>query len=303
MALLYFSDILKKANLDPKKVVLIRHSLTDKHFRECYEADKVYEYTCHQKPGFRKGYTHWAVFISGAGTYAKFHAIYEVGGSRPDNEVLIPEGLPKIEAASYNGQYEIYDLKRLDVLKDMEKKLTIDWGKSTRSWHQTATNEKAVISIALDEKKVFSGFENLVMTFDELKDIVDNPEIYDSWHTALKSVHAVYLITDTTDGKQYVGSASGTDGLLGRWTEYIKTHHGGNNKMIELLKDYTERYHEFQFSILQILPKTLTSDDVVSEESLWKKKLLSIEFGLNDNYRETVELYKTGYKNKRLLRL
>ena len=121
------------------------------------------------------------------------------------------------------------------------------------------------------------------MTFDELKDIVDNPEIYDSWHTALKSVHAVYLITDTTDGKQYVGSASGTDGLLGRWTEYIKTHHGGNNKMIELLKDYTERYHEFQFSILQILPKTLTSDDVVSEESLWKKKLLSIEFGLNDN--------------------
>ena len=128
MALLYFSDILKKANLDPKKVVLIRHSLTDKHFRECYEADKVYEYTCHQKPGFRKGYTHWAVFISGAGTYAKFHAIYEVGGSRPDNEVLIPEGLQKIEAASYNGQYEIYDLKRLDVLKDMEKSLLLTGG-------------------------------------------------------------------------------------------------------------------------------------------------------------------------------
>ena len=31
-----------QAGLDPKKVKLIRHSLTDKNFKECYDADKVF---------------------------------------------------------------------------------------------------------------------------------------------------------------------------------------------------------------------------------------------------------------------
>lgn len=53
--------------------------------------------------------------------------------------------------------------------------------------------------------------------------------------------------------------------------------------MIELLKAYPERYHRFQFSVLQILPKTLTNDSVISIENLYKKKLMTIEFGLNDN--------------------
>ena len=37
MALLNFSDILRKAGLDPAKVQLIRHTLNDKEFRACYE--------------------------------------------------------------------------------------------------------------------------------------------------------------------------------------------------------------------------------------------------------------------------
>ncbi len=93
----------------------------------------------------------------------------------------------------------------------------------------------------------------------------------------------MYLIVDQKSGKQYVGSAYGEDGLLQRWTDYIHTHHGGNKKMIELLKAYPERYHRFQFSVLQILPKTLTNDSVISIENLYKKKLMTIEFGLNDN--------------------
>ena len=37
MAILNFSDVLKKVGLDPKRVKLIRHSLTDREFRKCYE--------------------------------------------------------------------------------------------------------------------------------------------------------------------------------------------------------------------------------------------------------------------------
>ena len=36
MALLSFSDILVKAGLDPKRVKLIRHALSDKDFKACY---------------------------------------------------------------------------------------------------------------------------------------------------------------------------------------------------------------------------------------------------------------------------
>ena len=37
MALLHFSDILIKAGLDPARVQLIRHAMSDKDFRACYE--------------------------------------------------------------------------------------------------------------------------------------------------------------------------------------------------------------------------------------------------------------------------
>ena len=36
MAILCFSDILQKVDLDPARVKLIRHALTDKVFKECY---------------------------------------------------------------------------------------------------------------------------------------------------------------------------------------------------------------------------------------------------------------------------
>jgi len=53
--------------------------------------------------------------------------------------------------------------------------------------------------------------------------------------------------------------------------------------MKELLDNYPDRYKQFQFSILQILPKTMTKDSVIKTESLYKKKLMSIRFGLNEN--------------------
>ena len=64
MAILNFSDVLKKVGLDPKEVKLIRHALSDKRFRECYKAGMVHEYTQHQKAGFSKGYSYWITFIS-----------------------------------------------------------------------------------------------------------------------------------------------------------------------------------------------------------------------------------------------
>ena len=283
MALLCFSDILLKCGIDPSKVKLIRHSLTDKGFKKCYDAKMVYEYTRHQKTGFSASYDYWAVFIGDVGTYAKFFALYRVDGFVPDTPDIAPFGIPKPEADNYCGENAYFHLVHVDLLLEYENKLVIDWGSSPRMWHQKGTTEKAIISLLPDAQKMFSGFEDLVLSFDQLKEIVDNRHIYESWHIALASIYAIYLITDRKNGQQYVGSAYGNDGLLGRWSCYVETHHGGNKRMKDLLDKQPERYHDFQFSILQIIPKTATVDDVISIEKRYKHKLLSIEFGLNDN--------------------
>ena len=154
---------------------------------------------------------------------------------------MMPDGLPEAEAKHYTGNGSIYELKRSELIKEYEGKLTIDWGTSARMWHQKGTTEKAIVSIMPDEKKVFMGYESVLLSYDQLKEIIDNQEVYEAWHTALKSVNAIYLIVDTETGKQYVGSAYGTDGLLGRWNCYVSTYHGNNKEMKKMICAYPER--------------------------------------------------------------
>lgn len=281
MPVLFFSDLLTKVGLAPEKVKLIRHALSDKGFRSCYEKNMVLEYTRQQKPDFSRGYTHWAIFISDAGNYAKFYALYQVGPSVPDTPNVMPAGFPHPDW--FAGKNAYFDLTPVDLLGEYEQRLVIDWGKSARMWHQRGTTEKPIVAIQTANRHPFVGFEQVVLSYHELKEVVENATDYEAWHTALSSVNAVYLITDTQNGKQYVGSAYGKDGLLGRWRYYVDSLHGNNKRMRQLLCDHPDRYQFFQFSILQLLPKTATDEEVIHTESLWKKKLLSIPFGMNDN--------------------
>ena len=281
MALLYFSDVLRRAGIAPAQVKLIRHSLADKGFRECYEKGMVTEYTRQQKEGFSREYPYWAVFISEKGCYAKLYALYKVGDSVPDTESVVPAGFPHPEW--FKGQNRYFALDRLDLLQEYEGRLVIDWGASARMWHQKGTTEKPIVAIQSARQVSFPGYENVILTYDQLKEMVENSTDYVLWHTALAAVNAVYLIVDTENGKQYVGSAYGAEGLLSRWRCYVDTLHGNNKLMRELICLHPERYHHFQFSILQILPQTATKDEVTHTESLWKKKLLSVRFGMNGN--------------------
>lgn len=284
MAYLYFSDLLRIAGLDPKKVKLIRHPLSDKTAKDYYDKGKILEYTRHQKSGFSTGYDYWCVFIGDRGTLAKFFACYKVGESVPDTPDIAPADDPHPEHFTGNAAY--FDLQPIDFFKEYENKLIIDWGSSARMWHQKGTTEKPIITIQADEKKVFSGFDKLILTFDELKEIIENQATtYESWKVALSSVNAIYLIVDKATGTQYVGSAySNNHGLWGRWSSYIATSgHGGNKEMMTVMNENPERCHDLQFSVLQILPKTVTSDEVSRTESLWKEKLLTKKFGWNDN--------------------
>lgn len=280
MAILNFSDVLRNVRLDPKRVKLIRHSLADKEFNKCYKENMVLEYTRVQDSKFSNEYDYWCVFISDKSTTARFFACYKVNGCIPDTQDVKPDGFPLEDW--FQGQRMFYELEHIDLLKEYEGRLLIEWGKGALAWAQKGTNEKPIV--AIQDKRIFSGYENFVLTYDELKEIVNDPTAHESWHTALSSVNAVYLIVDRENGRQYVGSAYGRGGLLERWTCYVKSLHGGNKLMKKLLCDYPDRYIHFQFSILQLLPKTATPDDVIQTETLWKKKLLTYEpFGMNQN--------------------
>lgn len=281
MAILYLSDILKKVGLEPSKVYLLRHSFSRQDFRECYEKGMVLDYTRQQDKNFGRGYDYWCVFISERGTLARLFGCYKVCGSVPDTLDVMPAGFPNPEHFQDNRSF--FDLEHIDLLEEYENRLVIDWGDSTRQWKQKGSNEKPVSYILPNEKQKFPGFESLVLSYGKLKSIISDPFTYEAWHSALSSIYAVYLIVDCESGMQYVGSASNKEGLLGRWRDYVQTQHGGNKELIALLKQFPERYHQFQFSILQVLPKSSSEKEVLDAENLYKQKLLTKEYGLNDN--------------------
>ncbi len=281
MISLYLSDIFARNGLDSKRVKLIRHSLKDKTFKTCYLTGFMEAYQKIQSQNFFNGCDYILSFISAPGISAKFAGCYQVGESQLATIEIMPNGYPA--PSMFSSDYTYFDLKKTDLLSDLIGRLIIDWGKSTISWHQWATNEKAVLAIQENARLAFNGFENVVLSYSELKEIVRDQTLYDNWHTALSSIYAIYLIVDKSDGKMYIGSAYGSGGLLERWRHYVESKHGGNKGMKEVLCDYPERFEHFQFSILQILPKNITDSEVIVFENLYKRKLLSKEFGMNEN--------------------
>lgn len=124
---------------------------------------------------------------------------------------------------------------------------------------------------------IFPGYEHVNLSWEELKQVLNK----DNWKTALENQKAVYLITDISNGKHYVGSAYGETMLLGRWQDYAKNGHGGNVEFKNLNFDYIK--NNFRYSILDIY-KSKTNDQIILDrETWWKDVLKSREFGYNKN--------------------
>lgn len=274
---LYLNDMIKLNGYDPNDFILIRHSTSDKNFKECYKVKYIKEYTQLQKPDFAKNYQYWMVFISDDKTTARYFATYKAMGYRSVSRNDMPDGFPVPQMFENGTQYQ---LEETDIMSEYKNRLVIQWGKATISWYQRTVNPKEVLAIHSNEFKGYDG----CWTYGELREIFNDPTHHDDTVTALKSVYAVYLIVDMKTGKQYVGSAYGTDGLYGRWAEYIQTYHGNNKKIIRYLEHDQMAYNNFQFSILKTFPpKKKLAQIVLDTEKIYKDKLLTRIFGLNDN--------------------
>lgn len=273
-------DLLKDAGIDPDNVVLIRHK-KDKIDR-FMNLGYLCERTGLQPEAFiGRDKVYWMTFVGEPGGGTRFVALYRMTGRRLLQPGMLPDDYPS-EEAKINKDY-LYDLKPCDLLAEYENRLTIDWGGGYVSYAQNGANNKHIVSIA-EHKPQFPGFDRLLLSFDELAGIINDSELYSSYRDAMSQISAVYLVVDTENGQQYVGSAYGQNGLWSRWSEYANTNgQGGNKLMRELMNEHPDRYHKLQYTVLRVLDNTTPAKDVIELEGLYKQKLGSRTFGLNVN--------------------
>ncbi len=96
-----------------------------------------------------------------------------------------------------------------------------------------------------------------------------------AWEARLKEWRGIYLIVDEDDGKRYVGSAYGTENILGRWRMHVAGEKG-------ITKELAKRDPiNFRFSILQLLAPDEDKNEVIKIENRWMERLHTRRFGLN----------------------
>ena len=276
---LYLSDIMRRVNLDPARVKLIRQT-GNEEFYEYYESGHMKDYFSIMAPNFSEGFDYWLVFLAEEKGYATFLTCYRVGEAVRATRNQCPRRFLHPEV--FNGRSKYFKLKETDIMDDLEDRLIIDWGSGKSSWHQKGTIEKRVVAIRPDSEP-FPGFLDISVSYEELRDIINEPIRYSNWQDKMRSVNAIYLITDTKDGMMYVGSTSGRNGLFGRWRNYVRTKHGGNKELKAKLQKHPRRYLDFEFSVLEVLPKDMDVTEIHRKESRWKGKLKTKEYGMNSN--------------------
>lgn len=186
-----------------------------------------------------------------------------------------------------------YETKLLDVHNDLIGRAVFYFKKEFRASYpmlelksSKGMSPSDIYISSIFEKKVaitdFIGFDNVNIDHETLRLIINDG--ISSWKSALSNVKGIYLITDKTTGKHYVGCAYGDNCIWQRWSEYAQNGHGGNADLKELLHKNGEDYKfNFKYSVLEICNMSLGNEYIISRENHWKQVLMTREFGLNKN--------------------
>ena len=277
-------DCLRMHGLDPAwRVKFARHQDDDYPVRELLRHGWLELYQRYQtKPVFHK--VDAVVAFSGEpAKEARFQGVYRVGRHRPAAEGPTPADCPWAKEWRDHGGF-FYDLDRDTRFDHLRDRLVIDWGGSPRNWHQKARN-KPVLQIDRPGRRLppVDDYQAILLTHEQLCGLAKNELAHRDWIAALKAVGGVYLIVATKSGEQYVGSATGVEGLWGRWREYARCGHGGNQLLRALLNRDPAYPGGFTYSVLEVCPKTWQRDKVVAREAFQKRRLGVRAHGLNAN--------------------
>lgn len=275
-------ELLKIRGLDTKKSTkMVRHTDHGNYrIREMTREQLEFYQQCQSKQVF-SGCDYIVSFRGIEGTKAEFIGVYKVKDEERLKRKHLPENYPYPQIVE--GTRYFYKLEKVSGFEDLEDLVIIEWGGSARAWAQNLTEKEVFEMRPPGSVGPFPGYLDLILKFDKLCEIVNNPDSNREWHTALSAVAGVYLIVDK-EGNQYIGSAYGENGIIGRWAQYAKNRHGNNKKLKKLLRKHKSTYAEnFSFSVLETLPKNWTNQEVIAHENIWKDKLGSRAFGLNLN--------------------
>jgi hypothetical protein len=271
-------ELLYNRELKPEdQVKLVRHKDSGLDLYTMYNDDnaRFLTYQSEQASEAYRDAEYIASFIGEEGTLARFIGVFRIIR-------VTALGEPQTDVTGGQCNF-LYEMEEVQGFEDLKERVIIDWGNSSINWKQWIRNEKKVVEIQPGlHYQQFTDYYDFILSFDELKEIVNEP--YKDWKKMLSATNGIYLIQDSKTGDLYVGSASGENGIWGRWKDYVRTEgHGGNIKLKELIEAQPDYAKHFKFSILMLLPKTITPSEVDKKETLFKNKLGSKSFGLNKN--------------------
>ncbi|MGV1035032.1 MAG: GIY-YIG nuclease family protein [Microbacteriaceae bacterium] len=267
---LTLETVLRDEGLNPDEVVVIRHGYVDIHedsglpgiHADSTDAE-ILEYTRNQSastlsfPAAPPKY--WVVFVKEGGDRARLWSVLENRGEQSN------DGVRRV--------FDLVDSRKMFSLRD---RLVIGW-KAPRSWwmHGYTAAPYALLEIADAKPMPFPGYNWLRLDYSQLQAVVRERR-YAAWQTALASVIGIYLITDTRDGRQYVGKADGAENILQRWKAYAANGHGGDVHLKPLDPS------SFRFSLLRIFDPATQQAVVDKAESHYKVALDTlVPHGLN----------------------
>lgn len=186
-----------------------------------------------------------------------------------------------------DGNSFIYKTELTDFLTDYIGRLLIKFKRSGRQAYLNADRwaaELIVCELRPTPLKIaeFPGYSEVRIKKKTLDTIIKQQ--IPSWKSALSNVSGIYLITDMSNGKLYIGKASGEQGIWQRWASYSTNGHGENKDLKKILLGKGPKYaNNFQYSILEIADSHASEGDILRRESHWKSVLVSREFGYNKN--------------------
>jgi len=277
-------DLLTLCRLDPTRPTkLVRHQQAEYPVEELLRSGWLELYQSYQGQA-RFDRTEYIVsFTALSRGRALFFGVFRNKGVRPVQDGPRPSECPWVD--EWRAQCKFYyQFERVPGFESLERRMIIDWGRGALAWHQQLRN-KPVLELLAPGRQLppFADYLDFSLSFEDLKVLINYPEAHQEWRAHLQAVAGVYLILASRTGELYVGSAYGAGGIWARWSEYAETGHGNNVQLRHLLQADPAYPQAFRFSILQILPKSLTVEEVCGYERRYKEKLGSRAHGLNLN--------------------
>jgi hypothetical protein len=286
-----FNSLLSQVGLDLAKTVAVRHFPVEDQLKrvlpwlvterpELWLAYQQIQWTSLEKAMVKADWV--ASFIGQEPGHATFAGVYRIGGHRVLDHAgyrAFP-GNAELEQLGMGGRSAdmadclAFELEPLDHWNEWIGHLTVRWPLPHQNWWRWAGRTAFPVTTIERESRfvrAMPDWRGLVLTWAELGTLPA------SWAAALSQWRGIYFIHDRKRQAGYVGSAYGSDNLLGRWRDYARTGHGGN-RLLRLSSP-----QDLSFSILQRTSPDLEPAEVIALETSWKARLHTREAGLNAN--------------------